>query len=559
MSRRVFLGQKARQLRRDHGLTQLAMAKRLDISPSYLNLIEHNRRPMTPSLLRKIAEAFSIETESFSGRREARLRDELTELLGDPLFQRQRVRHIDLDEIVPGHPSFCRAMLDLYQAYRKSRSELLALTEQLSDDPVLTDSSHRLLTLLTSVRSFGEILRDNADLSETKRTEFAGILVGESEKLTAQVRDLFEFIGRGGLGPATALDLPREEVSEVLQAHNNYYQPLEEAAETFRGSLSLGPGVKIEGLLTALLDHLAEAYGVEARLLEDPRAARGLHSDGTAAASKTLDETVAEPDTSRMGQTQVAVGPRPWMFDEVDRVLLLAEPLPQSSRTFQVARALCQLAHGALLDRLVNDASLSSEKAQLLYRRSLASYFAAALMMPYDAFRTAAEALRHDLDRLSTRFSVSFEQVCHRLTSLQRPGAEGVPFHFLRSDMAGNIDKRFSASGLALPRYGGICPLWNLHAAFSHSGRISAQQATLPDGSRYLFLAGSCRKPGMSFGAEEFGYSVSIGCDISFANRIVYADGLDLSQRNAGVLVGLNCRHCPRDDCRQRAYPSLRP
>ena len=564
MSRRVFLGHKARQLRRDLGLTQLAMAERLGISPSYLNLIEHNRRPMTAGLLRKLAEEFDVESDSFSGRREVRLRDDLMEMLGDPLFRQRSARTADLDELVAAQPDFCRKVLTLYTAYRKDREALMAQSEKLANDPILADSSHRLLTLLTSVHSFGEILRDNADLPDSKRAEFAGILVDESERLTAQIRALFDFLGGGGLGPAQASELPREEVSEVLQANNNHYPDLEAAAAAARQDLGLDATVKNEGLLAGLQEALSRDTGVRVLLLEDPRAVRGLP------AATGRERPAAMPQSSLApGPVEAAlqadagqgwVGPRPWRFDPAGRRLLLAETLPLSSRCFQVARVFGQLRHEDLLRDLVSAANLSSDTARHLYGRALASYFAAALMMPYEDFRATAAALRHDIDRLAVRFGASFEQVCHRLSSLQRPGAEGVPFHFLRTDIAGNVDKRFSASGLALPRYGGVCPRWNIHAAFAGNGRMSVQLAELPDDSRYLFLAKSCRKTGFEpgYGEPDEGYSISLGCDISFANRIVYADAFDLSGRARGRPVGLNCRQCPREDCRQRAHSSQR-
>ena len=562
MSRRVFLGHKARKLRRDLGLTQLAMAERLGISPSYLNLIEHNRRPMTADLLRRLSEEFGVEGEAFSGRREARLRDDLLELLGDPLFRQQSPGPADLDDLVAAQPAFCRNVLALYGAYRKNRDELLALSEKLSDDPVLTDSSHQLLTLLTSVRSFGEILRDNADLPESKRAEFAGILVDESERLTTQVRALFDFIGQGGLGPAIALELPREEVSEALQTHNNHYPALEEAAEGLRSDLGLDLESRNDKLFAQLRAELDSGQGIQVVVLEDPRVVHGMAaSQGqealpVAKAASNAEQPDEELGPEEDGLDQDTIGPRPWHLDRVRRRLLLVDSLPRSSRCFHAARVLGQLRHSKLLEDLVADAKLSSAAARRLYDRTLAGYFAAAVMMPYDAFRAAAQACRHDIGRLRTRFGASYEQVCHRLSSLQRTGAEGVPFHFLRADIAGNIDKRFSASGLALPRYGGVCPRWNLHAAFAANGRTSVQLAEMPDGSRYLFLARNCRKPG--FDVEDEGYSVAIGCDISFANRLVYADGLELGARARGHPVGLNCRQCPREDCRQRAYPSLR-
>ena len=192
-----------------------------------------------------------------------------------------------------------------------------------------------------------------------------------------------------------------------------------------------------------------------------------------------------------------------------------------------------------------------------MYRNALENYFAGALLMPYRAFLEAARDLRHDIELLQRRFGVSFEQVCHRLTTLQRPGAEGVPFHFLRVDPAGNILKRFSRSGLPIPRYGGACPLWNVHTAFMNPGRIDTQLARLPDGSTYLFVARAITKPGIGHRAPKSHYSVAIGCEVSFARHMVYADGVGLERRDAAVPVGIHCRQCPRDDCLQRAFPSL--
>jgi transcriptional regulator with XRE-family HTH domain len=210
MARRLFLGPKVKQFRRDLGLTQVAMAKKLGVSPSYLNLIEHNRRSM---------------------------RDHLQEVLGDEIFADFRLRRINLEELVAQEPQFCRAVTELYRVFRKSRQDLRVLSEHMADDPTLADASHRFLTTLTSLRSFAEIMRDNADLEEGKRAEFAGILVEESENLTAQVRQLFRFIGEGGLGPDSAGEWPREEVAEALQANNNYFDELENWAEPGRARL----------------------------------------------------------------------------------------------------------------------------------------------------------------------------------------------------------------------------------------------------------------------------------------------------------------------------------
>jgi len=169
--------------------------------------------------------------------------------------------------------------------------------------------------------------------------------------------------------------------------------------------------------------------------------------------------------------------------------------------------------------------------------------------MPYGSLLEAAADLRHDLARLGARFDCSFEQVCHRLATLRRPGAEGVPIHFLRTDIAGNISKRFSGSGLRLPRYGSACPRWVIHEAFTTPGRLAVQVAALPDGERYLFVARA------EVPVERFGqcHAVMIGASLRAAQRFVYADGLDLGAPSAATPVGITCRQCPHEACASRA------
>ena len=172
------------------------------------------------------------------------------------------------------------------------------------------------------------------------------------------------------------------------------------------------------------------------------------------------------------------------------------------------------------------------------------------MLMPYDRFHAEAQTLRYDIDVLCERFAASWEQVCHRLTTLRRPGAEGIRFQFLRTDIAGNVSKRFSVSGLHLPRYGGICPRWAVHQAFLAPDRVAIQHAQLEDGSRYLFVARALTKGPSGFGIPRSTYSVMIGCDAAYASSMVYGDA-----PGPLVPVGLSCRRCTRLDCAQRAYP----
>ncbi|MDP1068811.1 short-chain fatty acyl-CoA regulator family protein, partial [Klebsiella pneumoniae] len=96
-----------------------------------------------------------------------------------------------------------------------------------------------------------------------------------------------------------------------------------------------------------------------------------------------------------------------------------------------------------------------STEAAALARIGLASYFAGALVLPYGRFLAAAQELRYDIALLARRFGVSFETVCHRLSTLQRREASGVPFFFVRVDRAGNISKRQSATDFQFSRSGG--------------------------------------------------------------------------------------------------------
>ena len=201
---------------------------------------------------------------------------------------------------------------------------------------------------------------------------------------------------------------------------------------------------------------------------------------------------------------------------------------------------------------------LDSEEAQRLCRVALANYFAAALLMPYGAFHKTAEAARYDLRLLGRRFGTSFEQVCHRLTTLQRPGARGIPFFLIRVDNAGNVSKRFSAAGFHFARFGGTCPRWNVHDAFRVPGQVYSQVVQMEDGTRYFSIARTVSRAGSGIGVPGDQYVVGLGCDIAHARRIVYSQGYDLDDERAATPIGVNCRLCERLDCSQRAFPPLK-
>jgi predicted transcriptional regulator len=239
-------------------------------------------------------------------------------------------------------------------------------------------------------------------------------------------------------------------------------------------------------------------------------------------------------------------------------VLSLSELLPTRSRKMQLACQIGLLSLRKDLDRLTSSPLLTTDDSRALARAALANYFAAAVLMPYDAFLQAAQEQRYDMDVIGRRFGVGFEQVAHRVTTLRKPRSEGVPFHMIRIDVAGNISKRFSASGIPMARFSGACPRWNIFAAFSTPNMVRIQLSRMPDGAGYFCIARTVQADSHGFHAHPRIHAIGLGCPVSRARELVYSDGLDLDNPDGFVPVGVTCRMCERTDCEQRAFPSLR-
>ena len=242
-------------------------------------------------------------------------------------------------------------------------------------------------------------------------------------------------------------------------------------------------------------------------------------------------------------------------FDPAERHLTVNRSESTASRKFLLACHIATTTQGGIIDREIEGGGFRTAAARDVARLALENVFAGALLMPYGRFRDEALRLRHDVELLSDTFGVSFEQVCHRLSTLQRPGHEGVPFYFLRVDRAGNITKRHSATRLQFARYGGACPLWNVHEAFERPGQFLVQIAEMPDGVRYLSMARALTKNGGTVGAVQRRYAIGFGCELTHADALVYSDALDLRRPREVARIGTNCRLCERADCPQRAAP----
>jgi predicted transcriptional regulator len=238
------------------------------------------------------------------------------------------------------------------------------------------------------------------------------------------------------------------------------------------------------------------------------------------------------------------------------KTLEIGSHLSSGQFVFRLAAELAYLEFGDLIDELVDNAMFTSDESRTLARLGLANYFAAAAVLPYRQFHEVAEKFRYDIERLSAFYSVSYETVCHRLSTLQRPSMRGVPFSFVRVDRAGNMSKRQSATGFHFSSSGGTCPLWNVYETFANPGKILVQIAAMPDGRHYMWVARTVERRASRYGQPGKTFAIGLGCELRQAQRLVYSEGLDLSGEIA-TPIGAGCRVCERDDCPQRAFPAL--
>ncbi len=446
------MGVRLRKLRAERGLSQLAMAQLLGLSPSYLNQIEQNQRPLTVAVLLKVSRALGVDVQQFSEDEEARLVAGMQEALADNPGG-EAVALAELREVASQMPAVGRALLALHRRNLDAAQRLEAIALQLGD-------------------------------------------------------------GRTDLSPMPPMAFER--VRDFFFTHQNHFDAVDRAAESLAAEAAAAGGL----LTDWLVQRLGQRHGVRAVPSHDP-----------------MDK-------------------RQRSYDPAHKVLRLSSSLDQGQMAFQLGTQLALLEWSPLLDALVDIPDFRQDlQARTLARIGLANYFAGALLLPYAPFLGAAESLRYDIDRLSRRFGVGFETICHRLSTLQRPGAPGVPFFFIRVDRAGNISKRQSATHFHFSKTGGTCPLWNVYEAFAQPGKILPQLARMPDGRTYLWIARTVSAGQDAYGAPGKSFSVALGSDIRHAPRLVYSRGMDLDDPESATPIGMGCKVCERADCPQRAFP----
>lgn len=456
-SRKIFAGPRLKRLRRERQITQARMAEELEVSASYLNLMERNQRPITVQVLIRLTDVYGIDPREFMEGETEQAISEIEQLLADPLLRDVGVPRTELQDAAEHSPTLIAAMQKLYRAYLAAREASEAGLPQRAD-PDRTEA----------------IMRES----------------------------------------------PVDRIRAILHTQKNFFAELDQTAETYASDFALTG----HELFFALSEHLRARHGVRVRVLP------------------------IEVMSDRLR----------W-YDHHRRQLMLSEVMDQPGRTFQVAYQLAFTECDALLNELVAKHDMGDEAGRRLLRVTLGNYFAGALMMPYAKFHEAAEIVGYDVEVLAARFGASYEQVAHRLTTLSKPTARGVPFFLVRVDSAGNVSKRFSSGRFPFAHFGGTCPLWNIHAAFTEPGHILTQVVELTDGSRWFSIARTVRRSVTPYGAIEPRFAIGLGCEMKYASRLIYAKRLDLNTVEA-VPIGVNCRLCERQLCPQRAAPPvLRP
>ncbi|MFN2473454.1 MAG: short-chain fatty acyl-CoA regulator family protein [Sphingomicrobium sp.] len=444
--RKLFLGARLKRLRRDRELQQSAMAAELGISPSYLNHLERNQRPVTAGILLRLAEAFDIDIKAFAAEgRESAGAEQLGEIFSDRMFADLGITRYELVELAGNAPAVADGVARLYTALRELQRRPTNGSDDDAPDP-------------------------------------------------------------------RALITPETWVRDYIQESDNHFPELEECAETL--------GVAMADALSIaepLRRRLKEAWGITARVV--PQSALG-------------------------GATQ--------QYDPERRVFELSSLLRSENRTFGLAYQLAMIEFRDVIERIVGAASPPDQGSRHLLHMSLANYAAGAIIMPYGRFLASTAEHRYSIDRLCGEYGANVEQVAHRLTTLGRAGARGVPFFMIRVDAAGNISKRYAGNRFPFSRFGGTCPRWNLHAAFQNAGKAISQVIETPDAQRFFTISRTIERPIRPDLQSDGLLAIGLGCELKYAERLHCAEGIDLA--NPPITpIGPACAICPRIHCPQRA------
>ncbi len=448
------IGPKIKAFRRQLGLQANKFAEKLNISPSYLNLIESSKRKIDGDLLIKISRELRVDLSDLTSKSDINLENDISELLDDQLFEDLDILGPEVKDLVNTNPKIAKALIKLGDNFKQKDHEIVNKVENIS----------------------GKII-------DSRKTSFPG-----------------------------------EVISDFLQENKNYFPRLEDFANLIFEKVQKNNRTRY----IALCDFLKKEYSI------------------------TVKDIIPEEKK-----------PFSKVFDKKKKELLLSDYNSLETKKLHAAAQIAQEGAIDIINSYLSEFKFPSEESRRLTQVALLNYCGAAILMPYKLFHTECKKLKYDLQLLQNTFATSFEQVAHRVTCLQDEKLPGIPFHFLRVDMAGNISKRFSLSGIEIPRYGGACPRWNVYSAFTRPGVIQAAVSKMTNGEKYVCIAKTVEKGVGRYGQSKSILSIGLGCEAKYAKEFVYTENLDISDKKTEIPIGVSCRTCDRLDCSQRAFPPL--
>ena len=448
------IGPKIKAFRRQLGLQANKFAEQLNISPSYLNLIESSKRKIDGELLIKISKELRVDLSDLTSKSDINLENDISELLDDQLFEDLDILGPEVKDLVNTNPKIAKALIKLGDNFKQKDHEIVNKVENISGKKI-----------------------------DSRKTSFPG-----------------------------------EVISDFLQENKNYFPRLEEFANTIFEKVQKNNRTRY----IALCDFLKKEYSI------------------------TVKDLIPEEKK-----------PFSKVYDKKNKELLLSDYNSLETKKLHAAAQIAQEGAINIINDYLSEFKFPSEESRRLTQIALLNYCGAAILMPYNLFHSECKKLKYDLQLLENTFATSFEQVAHRVTCLQDPKLPGIPFHFLRVDMAGNISKRFSLSGIEIPRYGGACPRWNVYSAFTRPGVIQAAVSKMTNGEKYVCIAKTVEKGVGRYGQSKSILSIGLGCEAKYAKQFVYTENLDISDKKTEIPIGVSCRTCDRLDCSQRAFPPL--
>ena len=448
------IGPKIKAFRRQLGIQANKLAEKLSISPSYLNLIEGGKRKIDGDLLLKACQELKIELSDLTSKSDLNLENNISELLGDELFEDLDILGPEVKDLINTNPKIARALIKLGDNFKQKDHDIVNKVENIS----------------------GKII-------DSRKAAFPG-----------------------------------EVISDFIQENKNYFPKLEDFANLIFDKVQKNNRTRY----IALCEFLKNEYSI------------------------TVKDVIPEEGK-----------PFSKIYNKNKKELLLSD---YNSLETKKLYAAAQIAHEGAMDEInkyLSKFTFPSEESKKLTQIALLNYCGAAILMPYKLFQAECKKLKYDLELLQNTFATSFEQVAHRVTCLQDPKLPGIPFHMLRVDVAGNFSKRFSLSGIEIPRYGGACPRWNVYSAFTRPGIIQAAVSKMTNGEKYVCIARTVEKGIGRFGQSKSILSIGLGCDAKYAREFIYTENIDISDKKTEIPIGVSCRTCDRLDCSQRAFPPL--